>query len=161
MAITLPLLILPVSVVALESDMRKPIDVSSDRMDIDDNSGKSVYRGNVRLRQGTLSLTAGTLTVIQSPGEGKSSKIIAEGRPAILRQIKDGTKEQIEGRANRMEYTVNSKLLVMTGNASLRQGGEIFKSDRIVYDRAKARIKAGASAKGKERVRITIGKGNP
>jgi lipopolysaccharide export system protein LptA len=87
--------------------------------------------------------------------------VIAEGRPAVLRQIKDGTKEQIEGRANRLEYTVNSKLLVMTGNASLKQGGEVFKSDRIVYDRAKARIKAGASAKGKERVRITIGKGKP
>jgi lipopolysaccharide export system protein LptA len=160
-AILLSLITIPVAVMALESDMRKPINITSDRMDIDDGSGKSVYRGNVRLQQGSLSLRAGTLTVIQSPGKGKSSKVIAEGRPAVLRQIKDGSKEKIEGRANRLEYTVNSKLLVMTGNASLKQGGETFKSDRIVYDRAKAAIKAGTSAKGKERVRVTIGKGKP
>ncbi len=154
----LPLLTFPVAVMALESDMRKPINITSDRMDIDDGTGKSVYRGNVRLQQGSLSLSAGTVTVLQSPGKGKSSRVIAEGRPAILRQIKDGTKEKIEGRANRLEYTVNSKLLVLTGNASLSQGGDTFKSDRIVYDRAKAVIKGGTSAAGKERVRVTIGK---
>jgi lipopolysaccharide export system protein LptA len=31
-----------------------------------------------------------------------------------------------------------------------------MRSDRIVYDRVKSVVKAGAAAKGKERVRISI-----
>ncbi len=151
------LLITPATVLALKSDMRKPISIEADRMDIDDSSGKSVYYGNVKLKQGSLTLQANKVTVIQSKGKGKSSKVIAEGEPAIMRQTKDGTKEQIEGRGNRLEYTVSSKLLLLIGKASLRQGGDTFRSDRIVYNREQSTIKAGASAKGKQRVRITIG----
>ena len=36
------------------------------------------------------------------------------------------------------------------------QGTDTFRSDRIVYDRLNARVKAGTSAQGKERVRIHI-----
>ncbi len=157
-AMLFALQIFPVTAFALESDMRKPIDVAADHMDIDDASGKSVYRGNVRLSQGSLTLRAGRVTVIQAQKEGQSSRVIAEGRPAILSQIKDGSKERIEGRANRLEYSVNSKILLLIGNASLNQGGNTFKSDRIVYDRAKAVVKAGASANGKQRVRVTLDK---
>lgn len=45
----------------------------------------------------------------------------------------------------------------MTGDAVLNQGKDTFKSDKIIYDRARAVVKAGASAKGKERVKVTIG----
>ena len=44
----------------------------------------------------------------------------------------------------------------MTDNAELSQGSDRFSSDRIVYDRVKAKLKAGAAAKGSERVRVTI-----
>lgn len=142
------------SVTALESDVRQPITVEADSMDIDDGAGTSVYRGNVELHQGTITLKADKVTVIQ--GKGKSDRVVAEGKPAILRQLPDGKKEYIEGRAQRMEYSVDSELLILIGKASLRQGNDNFKSDRITYDRSKATIKAGKSAQGKKRVRITI-----
>ena len=41
----------------------------------------------------------------------------------------------------------------------LVQNGNTMKSDRIVYDRVKHKVRAGAAAKGKQRVRITIQSG--
>jgi lipopolysaccharide export system protein LptA len=47
-------------------------------------------------------------------------------------------------------------MLYLIGNAVLTQGKDTFKSDRIAYDRKKSLIKGGTSAKGKQRVRVTI-----
>ena len=44
----------------------------------------------------------------------------------------------------------------MIGDSVLFQGKDSFKSDRITYDRTKSLVRAGASAKGKQRVRISI-----
>ncbi|OQX44175.1 MAG: lipopolysaccharide transport periplasmic protein LptA, partial [Candidatus Sedimenticola endophacoides] len=53
----------------------------------------------------------------------------------------------------------DSEILYLIGDAVLSQGKDSFKSDRITYDRVKAVVKAGASAKGKQRVRATISSG--
>lgn len=158
--ITLLLLLLcllfPASVLALQSDVDQPITVEADSMDVDDATGTSVYRGNVVLRQGTITLKSSKLTVIQGKGS-KSDRVIATGNPAVLRQLPDGKKEYVEGRAQRMEYTVDGEILYLIDKASIKQGADYFKSDRIAWDRARAVIKAGASAQGKRRVKVTIG----
>jgi lipopolysaccharide export system protein LptA len=55
-----------------------------------------------------------------------------------------------------MEYDTNKDEITLIDNAVLFQGEDTFRSDRIVYDRANGLVKAGASAQGKERVKITI-----
>ena len=62
----------------------------------------------------------------------------------------------IRGTAKRTEYQVDSEELLLIGDAYLAQGEDSFRSDRIVYDRVAERIKAGAAAQGKERVKMTI-----
>ncbi len=146
----------PLSALALQSDINQPITVEADSMDVDDATGTSVYRGNVVLRQGTITLKSSKLTVIQGKGN-KSDRIIATGSPAVLRQLPDGKKEYVEGRAQRMEYTVDGEILYLIDKASIKQGPDFFKSDRIAWDRAHAVIKAGASAQGQRRVQVTIG----
>lgn len=142
---------------ALQSDLQQPITVEADGMDIDENRRTNTYHGNVVLHQGTITLKADKVTVIQGSKPGESNRVVAEGTPATLQQLPDGKQEYVVGRAQRMEYSVDSETLVLTGNASLRQGQDNFKSDRIIYDRAKAVIRAGASAQGSQRVRVTIG----
>ena len=121
-------------------------------MDIDESKGTSVYRGDVDLRQGTMHLQADVVTVYQN--KRKPTKIIAEGRPVKFQQQSD--KGLVKGRAKRAEYEMDSENLVMIGDAVLLQGNDSMRSDRIVYDRVKSVVKAGAAAKGKERVRISI-----
>ena len=150
--LVLPLLLAAMAVPALESDKDQPIELAADSVDIDESKGRSIYRGDVDLRQGTMRVLADVVTVHQA--KRRPTKIIAEGKPVKFRQQSE--KGPVKGEAKRVEYEVDSENLVMIGNAVLIQGGDSMRSDRIVYDRIRSVVKAGAAAKGKQRVRIKI-----
>lgn len=149
------LLTLPSLVFALKTDKDQPIYVEADSVDIDDRNGISTYKGNVELTQGSIVLKADKITVTQQTNQ--TDRIEALGNPVTFKQDTEGDKGAIKGQAKKTEYFANSELINMTGDAVLIQGKDTFKSDRIIYDRARAIVKAGASAQGKERVRVTIG----
>lgn len=138
--------------IALESDKEQPIELSADSVDIDESKGLSIYRGDVDLRQGTMHLQADVVTVHHH--KRKATKIVAEGSPVKFQQQSE--KGLVKGRAKRAEYEVDNENLVMIGDAVLVQDKDSMRSDRIVYDRIKSVVKAGAAAKGKQRVRISI-----
>jgi len=150
--LALVLILAAPAILALESDKEQPIELTADSVDIDESKGMSVYRGDVDLRQGSIRLLADVVTVYQR--KRKATKIIAEGNPVKFEQATD--KGPVKGRAKRAEYEVNSENLVMIGDAVLIQGKDRMQSDRITYDRVKSVVKAGAAAKGKQRVKITI-----
>lgn len=137
---------------ALESDREQPIELVADSVDIDEAKNISIYRGDVDLRQGSIRLLADVVTVQHV--ERKPAKIIAEGRPVKFRQQSE--RGPVNGEAKQVEYEVASENLVLIGDAVLVQGKDTMRSDRIVYDRVRAVVKAGAAANGKQRVRISI-----
>jgi len=138
---------------ALSTDKDQPIHVEADSVEIDDRTGISIYQGNVDVKQGSIHLTADKVTVYQK--DKRTDRVKAVGRPVHFQQRTDKG-ETVKGRAQEVEYSVTGDELVLTGDALLSQGDDNFSSDRIIYDRKNARVKAGASAKGKERVHITI-----
>lgn len=146
------LLLIAPAVSALESDRKQPIELAADSVDIDEAKGVSVYKGDVDLRQGTMRLRADVVTVYQR--ERKPSRIVANGRPAKFQQ--QSNKGTVKGEARQLEYEVSSENLVLTGDAVVTQGKDSMRSDRIIYDRVRSKVKAGAAAKGKQRVRISI-----
>ncbi len=150
--LALLLAVLTATATALESDKQQPIQLAADSVDVDQSKGVSIYRGDVDLRQGSIHLQADIVTV-QHRGK-KPSKIVAEGRPVKFSQ--QSNKGPVKGQARRAEYEVNSENLVLIGDAVLVQGKDSMRSDRIVYDRVRSVVKAGAAAKGKQRVQITI-----
>jgi lipopolysaccharide export system protein LptA len=137
---------------ALESDRQQAIELAADSVDIDEASGVSVYRGDVDLRQGSMRLRADVVTV-EHRGR-RPAKVTAEGRPVRFEQ-RSG-KGLVKGEARRVEYEVDSENLLLAGDALLVQGQDSMRSDRIVYDRVRSMVKAGAAAQGKQRVRISI-----
>ena len=148
------LLLISGGVLALSGDKNQAIEIEADSVDIKESEGVSVYQGNVVLRQGSIEVTADKVTVEHKGG--KPSKVVASGGPARFKQRSGDDKPDMVGQANKMEYRVDSEELILSGKARLSQGKDSFASDRIVYDRVKAVVKAGAAAKGSERVRITI-----
>ena len=152
LVLALALALFGTAVTALESDRDQPIELAADSVDIDEGKGLSTYKGDVDLRQGTMRLRADVVTVYRRGR--KTSKIVAEGRPVKFQQ--QSNKGPVKGEARRMEYEVDSENLLMAGEAVLIQGKDSMRSDRIVYDRVRAVVKAGAAAKGKQRVRISI-----
>jgi lipopolysaccharide export system protein LptA len=153
-ALVLCLTALPAAVArALESDREQAILVEADGVEINDRTGVSTYTGNVVIRQGSIRIEADRVTVHQKQAE--SDRVVAEGDPVRFQQQPDQG-ELIKGRARKAEYRVDSELLYLMGDAWLSQGSDSFASDRITYDRARALVKAGASAQGQQRVKVTI-----
>ncbi|MFN2308500.1 MAG: lipopolysaccharide transport periplasmic protein LptA [Gammaproteobacteria bacterium] len=138
---------------ALSTDRNQPMDVEADRAQIDDARGVSVYRGNVLIVQGSLRLTADELTL--HTRDGTIIKAIATGGPATYRQRPDGKDQDVVAEALKLEYFADQQRLILTDQASIRQAGDSFRSQRIDYDIGADVVKAGASSP-KDRVRITI-----
>lgn len=146
---------------ALSGDQKQPIQVEADGVEIDDGKQVSIYTGNVEVQQGSMRLRAEKITIHHRQSR-QPYRIVAEGRPARFRQLvkKDG--KEVKAQAKRMEYDANSEEILLIGKAVLTQGKDSFRSDRILYDRNKAVVKAGASVPESPgstkpaRVRITI-----
>jgi len=139
---------------ALESDQQQPIYMEADGVEINDGSGASIYQGNVIVTQGSIRMTADKVTVTRKPNG--ADHIVAIGNPATFQQQMEGKKELIKGRSKRAEYTTDSEVIVLIGDAVLTQAKDTFKSDRIIYNRIQGQVLAGNKAQGKQRVRVTI-----
>ncbi len=144
----------PATMLALPSDKDAPVEIEADSADIDQASHTTTYRGKVKIRQGSMQLQADKVVITYR--NKKPGKLIATGKPATFRQRPAKDKPWVTGQGARIVYDINSEELVLHGDAVLTQNNDSFRSDRIVYDRVKARLKAGAAAKGSDRVKVII-----
>ena len=140
---------------ALESDQQQPLSLEADAAEMDEAKRLSVYTGKVIVRQGTLEIRADQVTIHHAEDK-RPELIIAPGQPATYQQQVEGEQRPIQAEALRMEYQATKDEITLIDQAVVFQGTDTFRSDRIVYDRLNARVKAGTSAQGKERVRIHI-----
>ena len=139
---------------SLPSDKDAPVNIEADSGEIDQATGTTIYQGDVIITQGSMKLEANKVTVQYK--NKKPYRLTATGTPARFKQKPDETKPWVTGQGNSIVYLIHSEELILTDNAELNQGADSFSSDRIVYDRVKAKLKAGAAAKGKQRVKVTI-----
>jgi len=153
--LVLALLALPPGALALEEDQNQPVYLEADSAELDELKLISIYRGNVFVKQGSTEIEGDVVTIHHYP-DRRAKHVTAVGNPAKYRQAVEGEKEKVEAEALRMEYAVEIDEITLIDQALLYQGKDTFRSDRIVYDRAKAQVKAGASVQGKERVKILI-----
>ncbi|MCG6859958.1 MAG: lipopolysaccharide transport periplasmic protein LptA [Chromatiaceae bacterium] len=149
------LLLAPLRLPALEEDQEQPLYLESDSAEIFEAKSLSIYTGNVFVKQGSMELRGDQVTVHHDP-ERRPEFIITIGAPATYLQQVEGEEKKVEAEALRMEFDRDKDEITLINQAVLFQGEDTFRSDRIVYDRAKAQVKAGTIADGKERVKIVI-----
>ncbi|MFZ1539156.1 MAG: lipopolysaccharide transport periplasmic protein LptA [Chromatiaceae bacterium] len=140
---------------ALESDQQQPLYLEADNAELDEAKHLSLYSGNVIVRQGSLEIRADQVTIHHAEDK-RPELVIAIGKPATYKQAIEGEEKPVQAEALRMEYQADKDKLTLIDQAVVFQGTDTFRSDRILYDRINARVKAGASANGKERVKIHI-----
>lgn len=149
---------------AERADREKPIHMEADKVTVDDAKQVSVFEGNVRLSQGTLSIRADKVVV----REDKDGFVhaTAYGQPAHLRQKRDGADEWVEGWGERMEYSGKSEQVELFTQARVRRGEDEVRGDYISYNSVteffQARGAAGGGPQG--RVKVVIqpkSKGQP
>ena len=133
--------------------------IDADYMQLNIETGYSVYTGNVNIKQGELILTGDKVTIQQSKKEVE--RITVTGKPAHYNHITDKG-ENIQAESEKMVYTASENKLVMTINANLKQPDHQVSSQKIVYDTEKKIVIAGdkretsTGSDNKQRVNITL-----
>lgn len=145
------LLLLPGMLLAQEIP-REPVSVVADRLEMSSESGRSIYEGNVEMRQGSMLLRADSLQ-LQSKGTTLQAAI-ARGKPAILEQTDPQTGEQLKASASLIEYRINEGKLELKEGAHLWRGKDEFSGDHISYELDKKVVRA--SGKKDSRVRVIL-----
>ncbi len=143
-----------VSSFALEIDREKPVHISADKVTIDEKSGISRYMGNVKIEQGSMLLIGEKVTVYQP--DGKLDKIIVDGTPAKFKQLSDKNNQEISASAIKLIYYTISEKLILTGEASLKQGQNSFSGHTIEYDTRNSTVTANTDDDKKQRVNAVI-----
>ena len=150
-AAALALSLTALTAAALKDDDKQPMLIEADSVQVDEGQSTSLYVGHVQVDQGTMRLLADQVTV-HHRSDRHVKYIIARGTPASYKQDMDGGKPPVQGYAKRMDYDAERDELVLTDEALLIQGADRIASERIVYDRATARMQAG----GGGRVKLTM-----
>ena len=116
-----------VSFGALKADPSLPVEVTADTLDVDQQTGEAVFAGNVLISQGDMRLSAPRVTIVYN----------AETR-AVARMEAVGGVTLVSGpdaaEAERADYTIDSGVIVMTGDVLLTQGPSALTSDKMTVN---------------------------
>lgn len=144
-------LVLPASsVMARESDLEQPIDVSADRSEYDDKAGTQKLIGNVEIRQGTMRITADSIAITLE--NNALARIDGKGSPIRFEQENEAG-ELMKGEAGEINYNAIEGTLVLSGEATLSQPKRNLKSERIEFNVRTQKVSAEGS---KDTGRVTI-----
>lgn len=143
----------------LAAENNEKIFIDADYMQLNIETGYSIYIGNVNIKQGELKLTGDKVTIQQTKEEVERITVI--GKPAQYNHITEKG-ENIQAESEHMVYTASENELVMTVNANLKQPDHQVSSQKIVYDTEKKIVIAGDKSdtstgkENKQRVNITL-----
>ena len=109
----------------ITQDTTAPVEVTSDELSVDQETGRAVFVGNVIVGQGKLRLAAQKVTVIYREAGAGIERMIATGDVTLVSGLD-------AAEAERADYTIDSGEIIMTGNVLLTQGLSAIASDKMV-----------------------------
>jgi lipopolysaccharide export system protein LptA len=131
-----------------------PVDVEADRIEVQDRSDRAVFSGNVRVRQGGLSLDAARLTVAYaSGGSGVDIQRLDASGGVTVRSATETARGSVA------IYDLNRRLITMVGGVTLEQGANRINGGRLVIDLNSGRSVIDGSAVGGSGGNVTSGAG--
>lgn len=112
-------------------DSSLPVDVTADRLDINQAERRAVLTGNVVIGQGDLRLTAARVVLHYAAGSdgtrGRITRVEGEG-DVVMRTGNEAAE------ADRAVYTLDDGVIVLTGDVILTQGPNVMSGTRLAID---------------------------
>jgi lipopolysaccharide export system protein LptA len=112
-------------------DTNAPVDVTSDRIEVQDRADRAVFSGNVHVTQADLTLDTERLTVAYSGGQGASglqiNRLDAAGG-VVVRSPSETAKGDLG------VYDLDRKLITLIGNVQLVRDNNRVNGARLVID---------------------------
>jgi lipopolysaccharide export system protein LptA len=139
---------------AARNDNDEPIRINARSVEANEKTGVAVYRGNVVVEQGRLTIKADRVEI--RTRNNQTELIQATGAPVHLRQQPDAGTEEIQAEARRIDYRVSTRALDMIGEVSLRSGKDLFTGSSLHYDLDAKSLTAAGDDQGDGRVHAVI-----
>jgi len=132
-------------------DSSAPVDVTADRIEVQDRSDRAIFAGNVHVKQASLSLDTARLTVAYSSGGGVQIRRLDASGGVTVRSPSE------TARGNFGIYDLDRKLITLVGAVQLNRGGSQISGSRLVIDlnTGRAVIDGGAPGVGESGGRVT------
>lgn len=102
-----------------------PIDITADRLDVDEQSGKAVFSGQVVIKQGDMTVYAEKIIVYRDGTSEQIEKIEASGGVRVVQLNRVGT-------AQTAIFFQQEEKLVLSGDARIQQGANLVSGEEII-----------------------------
>ena len=109
-----------------------PVDVTADRIEVQDRSDRAIFAGNVHVTQAELSLETPRLTVAYSGGQGGGTNVQIRRLDAAGGVVVKSPSETARGDFG--IYDLDRKLITLIGNVQLRRENDLVNGARLVID---------------------------
>jgi lipopolysaccharide export system protein LptA len=132
-------------------DSDAPIDVASDRLEVQDRADRAVFVGNVHVRQAELTLDTARLSVAYSSEGGVQIRRLDASGGVTVRS----PSETATGAFG--IYDLDRKLITLVGDVRLQRQGSEINGQRLVIDldSGRAVIEGGPAGVGQSGGRVT------
>lgn len=111
----------------LQTDPNQPVNVTADQLSVNQKDGTAVFKGNVVVVQGTMTLKSATMQVLYAPDHKSIAKMTAEGGVELVA----GTDAASSKTA---EYLPNTGDLTMMGDVLMTQGPSAMSGQSLKLD---------------------------
>ncbi len=99
----------------LKTDPKLPVQVTADQLSVSQTDGKAVFKGNVVVTQGTMTMQSATLQVEYAQDKKSIARMLADGGVKLAAGAEAAS-------AQSADYTPDTGDLVMKGDVLLTQG---------------------------------------
>jgi len=115
---------------ALAHDRSQPVEVTAERLSVDQSDGTAIFSGDVLVGQGDMRLSANEVLVVYAGDDADARRIARmEASGEVVLAIGAEAAE-----SDRAIYTIDSGTIVMTGSVLLTQGQSAISGERLVVD---------------------------
>ena len=121
---------------------REPIEITSDRLDADDNARLMMFIGNAVAKQGDATIYADRLTVRYAAQGGDVDRVVAEGNVRIVQGERVAT-------SRRADFFRDQERILLTGDPQVTEKGSTVKGHQITLFMKERRAVVQASQNGR------------
>jgi lipopolysaccharide export system protein LptA len=125
-----------------DSSARAPIAIESEELEfftLEDGSRKLLFRQDVRVVQGEVTLLADELEAFYPPQESQPERLVARGNVRVIQGDRSARCEEVL-------YQRSRQTLTCSGHAELSYGCDVVRGRSIVFDLASDRAKVVGAA---------------
>jgi lipopolysaccharide export system protein LptA len=113
-----------VAFAGLKTDPTLPVQVTADQLSVNQTDGTAIFKGNVVVTQGTMTLAAATVQVQYGDDQKTIAKLMADGGVKLVAGT-DAASSQTA------EYSPETGDLLLTGDVILTQGTSAISGQRL------------------------------